>query len=727
MASNIRTISRSFAGGEITPEMYGRIDDAKFQTGLALCRNFIVAPHGPAANRGGTRFVREVKTSAKRTALRPFSYSTTQTMVLEFGDGYIRFHTQGATLLSGAPAAYNGATAYIVGDMFTSGGVVYYVRQAATGVPLPDPAYYYAMPSDAYEIPTPYLEADLFDIHYVQSADVLTLVHPNYPVKELRRLGATRWVLSDVSFVSSLAAPTGVGAVATVTGTGLKTQSYVVTAIGGDGNDESVQSSPASCSNNLFAADAYNTVSWTAVPGATRYNVYKVDNGLYGFIGQTTLLTFVDDNITPDLSQTPPLTTNPFVGAGNYPGAVSYFEQRRSFAGTLLQPQNMWLTKSGTESNLSYSIPGRDDDSIAFRIAAREANTIRHLVPLNNLILLTSSAEWRVTSVNSDALTPSSVSVRPQSYVGASNVTPLIVNNNLLYAAARGGHIRELAYSNDANGYLTGDVSLRAPHLFDGYQVVDMAFAKSPQPIVWLVSTSGKLLGFTYVPDQQVGAWHQHDTDGAFESCCTVAEGDEDVLYVVVQRTIGGVAKRYIERLPSRVFATAADAFFVDCGLAYSGAAISTLAGLDHLEGETVSILGDGGVFPQQVVTGGQVELSQACSKIAVGLPITADLMTLPMAFETAGLGQGRQKNVNRIWLRVYRSGGILAGPAFDNLSEFKSRTSEPFGSPPELKTEEVEIRPGPSWGDNGQVCVRQSDPLPLTLVALSMETSIGG
>ena len=224
MASNIRTILRSFAGGEITPEMYGRIDDAKFQTGLALCRNFIVAPHGPVANRGGTAFVREVKTRAKRTVLRAFSYSTTQTMVLEFGEGYIRFHTQGATLLAGTPAAYDGVTAYVVGDMFSQGGVNYYVIAPATGQAAPNATYYYPLPSVAYEIPTPYLEADLFDIHYVQSADVLTLVHPNYPPKELRRMGATKWVLSDLSFVSSLTAPTSPTAVATVTGTGLTTQ-----------------------------------------------------------------------------------------------------------------------------------------------------------------------------------------------------------------------------------------------------------------------------------------------------------------------------------------------------------------------------------------------------------------------------------------------------------------------------------------------------------------------
>lgn len=377
---------------------------------------------------------------------------------------------------------------------------------------------------------------------------------------------------------------------------------------------------------------------------------------------------------------------------------------------------------------MSYSLPIRDDDRIAFRVAAREANTIRHIVPLTQLLLLTSSAEWRVTSVNSDAITPNTISVRPQSYVGASNVQPIIINNTLLYGAARGGHVRELAYSWQANGFVTGDLSLRSPHLFDTYDIVDMAYSKAPMPVAWFVSTSGKLLGITYVPEQQVGAWHQHDTDGAFESCTTVAEGQEDVLYCIVRRTINGQSKRYIERLHSRQFTAPADAFFVDCGLTYSGAPVTTISGLSHLEGKVVNILADGAVHPQRTVSGGSITLDNAASKVQVGLPITADLQTLPVAAQIDGsFGQGRMKNVNKAWLRVYRSSGILVGPDASQLTEAKQRTTEPYGSPPALKSEEIPVMVTPSWSDSGQVFVRQSDPLPLTIVSLTTEVAIGG
>ena len=681
--ANIRTLQRSFGGGEVTPEFFGRIDDAKYQSGAATMRNFIALPHGPATNRAGFAFVREVKDSTKAVRLIPFTYSTTQTMVLEFGPGYVRFHTLGATLLDGLGAPY--------------------------------------------EVSTPYAEADLFDLHYVQSADVLTLVHPNYPPKELRRLGATNWTLTSVSFASPMSPPTGVTATATG-GTG-KNYQYVVTAVGTNGVDETEASAFASCSGDLFANGAYNTIAWSTVPGAQLYRVYKFSGGGYGYIGQTDQLAFYDENIAADLSMTPPMYENVFGSAGNYPAAVSYFEQRRCFAGTINQPQNIWMTRSGTESAMSYSLPVRDDDRIAFRVAAREANTIRHIVPLSNLVLLTSSGEWRVTSVNSDAITPSTISMRPQSYIGASNVQPAIINNTLIYAAARGGHMREMAYSWQANGFISGDLSLRAPHLFDSYNVVDLAYGKAPYPVVWCVSSSGKLLGLTYVPEQQVGAWHQHDTDnGAFESCTVVAEGDEDVLYVVVRRTINNTSVRYVERMASRFFVDPADAFFVDAGMTYSGAAADEIIGLDHLEGMTVNILADGAAHPQRVVSGGRIMLDIEASKVQIGLPITADIKTLPMAMQIdGGFGQGRYKNTNKVWLRVHRSSGIFVGPDANNLTETKQRTTEPYGSPPALKSEEIQVMLTPSWGDSGQVFVRQSDPLPLTLVSMTAEVSLGG
>ncbi len=818
-----RNFKQAFSAGEISPEMFGRIADNKFQQGAATMRNFIAKPQGPAQNRPGFAFVKEVKYSAKSTRLLSFTFNTTQTMVIEFGDQYFRFHTQGLTLNYSDGSAWSGGTNYVVGSIAKHSGTNYYSKTVHSNSQPPNSTNWYALPADmTYEVPHPYLEAELFDVHYVQSADVITIVHPNHAPRELRRLGATQWELRVIDFGSPLAAPTGVSSSmyipsSTTTNTDTyQAHEYVVTAVKANLVDESNQSSAASVNNNIFVTGAKNTITWNSVTDASRYRVYKQQGGIYGFLGETTTTTLVDDNISPDFSRTPPIHENDFVGTGNYPGAVSYFEQRRVFAGTNNAPQNIWMTKSGTESNMSFGLPIRDDDRIEFRVAAREANTIRHIVPLTNLLMLTGSAEWRVTSVNSDAITPTSISVKPQSYVGANNSQPVIVNNSLVYGAARGGHVRELGYNWQANGFITGDLSLRAPHLFDNFTIVDMGLSKSPIPIVWAVSSSGKLLGLTYVPEQQIGAWHQHDTDGLFESVACVSEGNDDVTYCVVKRTINGASKRYIERMGTRLYETQRDNFFVDAGATYNGtntntgqnvtisggtnytrgesvtitanynlfnappsvadigdaivlvngttyyrcnivstssATVATVkldvdlpaslrntgltnfevarnvftAGLSHLEGKTVSILADGAVHPQKVVSSGSITLDRASSVVHVGLPYESDLQTLPLALQIEAFGQGRVKNLNHVFLRVLESSGIFAGPSADKLVEAKQRTTEPYGSPPDLKTQDIKIMLTPQWQDNGQLFVRQTDPLPLTIVGLTLEVAMGG
>jgi hypothetical protein len=150
-------------------------------------------------------------------------------------------------------------------------------------------------------------------------------------------------------------------------------------------------------------------------------------------------------------------------------------------------------------------------------------------------------------------------------------------------------------------------------------------------------------------------------------------------------------------------------------------------SGLDHLNGKTVSILADGAVVPPQIVVAGTITLSQPASLVYVGLPITADFQTLPLSFQVDGYGQGRPKNVNEAWLRLYSSRGVFAGPSFDKLSELKPRSLEPYGSAPALFTGEVKVSVEPSWGPDGQLCVRHTDPLPITIVSLTIGFAVGG
>lgn len=683
---DVRTFAYSFGGGEVTPEFFGRLDDNKFQQGLARCRNFMVAPHGPIENRPGTLFVREAKNSAKRTRTLPFVYGFNQSLIIEFSEGVFRFHAQGLTVLDG-------------------------------GLP--------------YEVAHTYLEDELFEVTYAQSGDVVKLAHRNHPRRELRRNGATDWELVDLATGPLLAPPTGVSGVATpggTPGTPFNTL-YKVTALTGE-LDESLPSASTTVSNNLYDDGAYNTVDWDAVAGAERYNVYKLAAGLYGYIGQTDQLQFQDDNIAPDLGSTPPLDITLFDGAGNYPGAVAFYDQRSAWGGSLLQPQNINMSRAGAEDNFNYSIPAKDDDSIQFKIASRENNAILHLVPMSDLIVVTPAALWKISGGLSEVLTPLTLLAREQTYIGSSQVKPLKVGNNMIYAAARGGHLREFGFDGSKSSYISGDVSIRAPHLFDGDEVSSMTLQLAPYPVVWSVMASGALLGLTYIPEQQVGAFHRHDTDGFFEDATTIYEEGRDVTYFVIRRTINGATKRYIERFAERRFGAQSDQFFVDCGARFeSETPVDEVTGIDWLEGKEVSILADGAVVDPQTIVDGTLTLPDGieANVITFGLSYVSDAQTLPMSFQTQGYGQGQPKNVNAVYLRVYRSSGIFAGPTFTELVENKQRTLEPMGSPPNLKTEEVEIVIKPGWSDDGVVCIRNSDPTALTIVSATFDVALGG
>lgn len=741
-----KTFQRSFAAGEITPELYSRLDLRNHQTGVARALNFWTLPHGPIQNRSGFMHILEAKDSTKKVRLIPFEFNTEQTFVLEFGHNYIRFHTQGGTLLEatkaidsivGSLVTTTGVHGYSTGDWVFIGSRYHKITVTDTDEFTTADLWGTATvavgttAARVYTVATTYDQAHLFELTYTQSADVLSICHPSYAPAELRRLGATNWQLSNISFVPTIATPGAPTAVETGSGGTPVVQSYVVTALAESTLEESLPSAAGSSGViDLTVAGNYVTVTPATVSGAVRYNVYRLFNGLYGYIGQTDGSALKDNNITPDMSRTPAVNEAPFGSTNNYPGAVGYAESRRVFCGTNNKPQNYWLTRSATESNLSYSIPTRDDDRIAGRIVSRQVHRIRHVLPLADLVLLTSGGEWRLTPLNSDILTPSSVDPDPVSAEGANTTTPVLTGTTGIYADT-GGHARALDYHKDKDGnplFTPRDLSVMAPHLFNGYQIVDMAYMKKPSKMIFMVRSDGKMLCLTYLPEHEVVAWTLHETlNGTFESVAAVAEGSETALYAVVKRNIDSRDVRYIERLSTRRFEALEDSFFVDAGMTYNGSPATTISGLYHLEGETVAILADGAVHAQRVVVGAAITLDDAASVIHIGIPITADLQTLPLATEAAeAFGQGAVKNVGNVSLRVVESSGINAGPTFDELRELPVRTNEPYGSPPALRTGTVDLDIDPAWSTEGQVCVRQSAPLPLTISSMTLTVNVG-
>jgi hypothetical protein len=591
----MKTLYRSFAGGEIAPELYGRIDLTKRQTALQKALNALTLPHGPAARRPGFAYVNRCAVG-DASWLIPFAYSTSQSLVLEFSSYALRFHNADGALLestknivaatNASPGVFtvlgaghgwlSGDKVFIpssIGGWSDFAGQFFQIRDvpSVTTFSLSTldgdavstaslPAFSGSGPIQrVYTLTSPISGDRLPFLRFIQNADVLTLFDPSGPTYELRRLGATNWTFTQLDFTPTLAAPTGVTATATKpTATNVTAQHYVVTAVASDGVTESLQSSDATDTNNLTIAGNFNTIAWSAVTGAARYFVYKLRGGAYGYVGQTTGLSLVDENILPDTLTTPPSDTLDLnTGATNYPTCGAYYEQRRWFANTAEKPQTVFATRNGTESNLTSSIPSRADDGLEFRIAAQQQNAIQHLVPLNDMIALTNGGCFRIFADGQPFITPTSLSIKPQGGRGAGSnyVQPAITPNSALYVQALGARVREVAYDPQGQGfYRTVDASLFAPHLFDGYTITQLAFVSNPEPVLYAVRSDGVLLGCTYLPEQSVLGWHQHTTqNGRFMSICVIPEDDLDVLYAVIAREINGRSVEYIERMTPRV------------------------------------------------------------------------------------------------------------------------------------------------------------------------------
>lgn len=855
----------SFSGGEIVPSLWARVDLVKYATGCRTLKNFMVMRHGGATNRPGTGFVGEVKDSTKAVRQIPFVFNADQTYVLEFGDQYMRVHRDGGQVTE-TPQNIEGATqadpcvVTITGHGYSNGDEVYingitgmvelnnrnfkvanvtadtFSLQYMDGSDVDSTGFslYQADGTVAkiYEISTPYLEADLADIHYVQSADVVTLTHPSYETRELTRTGHTSWTLSTVTFGATLSAPANV--VVTKGGAGSKTFNYKVTAVAQETFEESLAGSGQTTSAADPTTSNPHVITWDAVTGAQHYNVYREINGQYGWIGVAGGTSFDDTNYTPDTADTPPEDRQPFTGAGNYPSTVAYYQQRRMFANTDNNPEKVWATKSALHKNLMISSPLQDDDAVTFSLSGRQVNEVKHLLDLGRLLVFTSGGEWVIAGDPSGILTPGEVNPRQYSANGSGDLAPLVVGGSALYVQARGSVIRDLAYDFQTDGYTGNELTIFAAHFFDGYTLVDWAYQQIPHSIVWAVRNDGKLLGMTYVREHQVFGWHQHDLGGAVENVCVVPEGTEDVLYMVVKRTINGRSVRYIEQMKTRQVTDIVDAVFMDCALSFDGRntdtnhtmtlsggtnwtydeeliltssesyfefdtyyladgtyladgsitasggegvvgdamflygpdgtelrctivsyvgdtsvtvrphktvpanmrnvalstwsrAVDTVTGLWHLEGEDVSVLVDGFVsaspnndgYETRTVTNGTIALDDPHAVIHVGLPYTSDLQTLNIDRAEGRTLADKKKHVSKLTLFVEATRGVWAGPDENNLTELKIRDTEHYDDPVALATGTVNMNITPGWNSTGSVLIRQTDPLPVSVLAV--------
>lgn len=622
MSAQIKQVS--FSGGEVSPTLYGRTDFIKYETGLRQLRNWMALRQGGATGRPGTQYVGTALNGGSQVRLIPFIFNETgtgQSYVIEFGNLYITFYQNGGNVIS-STKTITGATnanpcvitssshGFSNGDIIIVSGVLgmtqlnnaYFIIANVTTNTFSlkdllgnaiDSTLYTAYTSGGtankiYTIVSPYAQADLQNLQFAESNDVITITHQSYPVYELRRLAATSWTITAMTFsyndANNYPTASGAGTFGTA-GTPTPWARYYVYAVQGNGDEFGGVISSVATSQALALATTGTPVNlrWIApVNGASYYKIYRSTevgigappyaDGPLGYLGQTSDTHFLDNGITPDFSSNPPIVVLPFQSSGNYPATVGYVQQRRVFANTINNPIGFWMSRPGDYSNFNTYVPPQDGDGIVASIAGEEVNSIQHILELKFMLMLTAGAEIYVQGNGTGVVTPTGINASTQSQYGSSALRPLKVGDVLLFNQALGGFIRDFSFDFSIDGYRGNDITIFSSHLFEGYTLTDWAYQKIPDSIVWAVRSDGTLLGLTYVREQQILAWHRHDfTNGVVENICSIPENGTYAVYLSIKRVINGVTVRYIERMSQRIWTDQLNATYMDCFVSYNG------------------------------------------------------------------------------------------------------------------------------------------------------------
>lgn len=841
----------NFTGGEVSPRLDGRNDLTKYSSSCKTLENFIIYPHGAAARRSGTTFVAEVASSANKTRLIPFEFSTTQTYMLEFSNLKIRVYKDNGSVLEGDktitaitqanPAVVtSNSHGYSNGDEILITAVVgmtqlnskrFLVANVTTntfeltnkdGVDTDSTAFTaYVSGGTAnkvFEITTPYTTAQLFEIKFAQSADVMYITHPAHEVAKLSRTGHTAWTLTDVVFTKGPFQ---------------------------DPNTTTTTLTPASAS--VGSGVNITASSVTGINSGSGFLSTDVGRQIYFNSGYATITaitstTVVVVDITIAFTNTNAITAwqlGSFSDTTGHPSCVSFFEQRLVFAGTTNQPQTIFFSKSGDYENMDANIGGTvaDDDAIIYTIASNQVNAIRFMTATRTLILGTAGGEFTVSGGGTDsAVTPTNILIKKQSNHCAANVDAIAVGNATLFLQRAKRKVRELAYNFDVDGYIAPDMTILAEHITES-GLTQMSYQQEPNQIIWGVRDDGELVGLTYQREQQVTAWHRHifggivnvpiitvtdyanivtgtrivfqKSDGtlvtltattgtasaqefkietsndvtaanlnasintantasgtgitssvasnvltitevtptglaylvikSFDTtrltavsqtkaeCESVAviptDNSEYQTWVIVKRTINGITRRYVEYINTFDFTETDNTTFnfLDSALSYSGAAATTISGLNHLEGQTVHILADGATHPTKIVSSGSITLDRASTDVKIGLGYNSILQTMRLdAGSQNGTSQAKTKRIYEITIRLYESIGVEVGENLNNMERIPFRTSADVmdqGLPPFTGDKTVEFRG--NYETDGFIFVRQTQPLPLTVLSL--------
>ena len=582
------------------------------------------------------------------------------------------------------------------------------------------------------EVATPYAEADLFQIEGPQTADVLYLYHNSYPTHKLTRFAHTSWSLIEVAWEDGPYLSENITATTLTPGatTGF---GVTVTASSTEGiNDgEGFKATDVGRSVRISNPASGTAFGWAVIVGFTN----------------TTTVTVDIKRAFSTANATARWRLGSWSGTTGYAGNGTFFEQRLGACRSNEQPQTFWLSQSVDFENMTPDAEGDgtvdDDDALDYTIAADQVNAILWMSSGTKLALGTTGGEW-IADSSGAVLTPSDIDVKRRTKHGAAQIEPVRNGDVILFTQRGKRKVREFGFKFEVDDFRARDLTILADHISRS-GLVEMAFQPTPESLLWAARVDGQAALLTHSLEHDIAGWGRAIMGGSFGTGNAVIESvdtipgnngagqvhdstERDEVWMIVKRTINGQTKRYIEFL-ERDYEEGQDqedAFYVDSGFTYDGAATTTITGLSALEGETVKVFADGAIHPDRTVSSGQIELQSAASVVQVGLGYTHTLKTLKVtAGATTGTAVVKPKQITEVGVVFLNSHVNQFGPDATNLKESDFReVADMMDTPVPFFSGEKEFQFDGDVEFDPRIVFQHDAPVPFTILALAPKTT---
>jgi hypothetical protein len=832
--SEIRT---NFNAGELSSLVNARTNYERYFNGSEKIENFDVLLQGVLNRRKGTKYISEVKYNSKETRLIRFQFNVSQTYCLELGEGYLRFFSQQGRILENKTTITNATNTnpVLITDIAhpynTNDNVV--IKDVLGMTEINNKEYKITkISNDTYElqgidgtsfnnyisggstekiheITSPYLENELLAIKYFQDGDVVYFVHQNYPIYKLIRISANSFTFSPIEFIKGP----------------YQDQNIIYNkylTLSGSTWTEGATLTMTATGHTPFTIDDVGTI-WRIKEGSDVAHVKVIS-----YNSSTVVTVEAKNDIPTSLRAVAKFTWSKgeFDNIRGYPSAIIIHEGRLILGGSTSSPFKLWFSASGDYELMEAGT--NDGDAFIVKIGSN-GDPIRWLLSDQVLFVGTSGSIFRVkNSNNSSAITPSDVDIKKHIAFGCSQVQPQTVGETPIYIQKNNITVRGISFSIDVDKYKSTDITTDADHI-TGEGITELSYQQIPTPCLWGIRKDGQIAKLILETDQQVQSWSRYTTQGKFKSIAIVSDAEEnDEIYFIVERTINGVTKRFVEVQEPNNKVDDLNRLYLDCSLTYNGVKSSTLTlsnaigssvlltedgkvlltedekvllteniditltsdidvfssldvgkqinqlrdygsgkaiiksfidartitisiiesfnsitlnpnewaialnnitGLDHLEGQEVSIASDGATIPNQIVVNGSISLDLAGSIVHVGLSYNTAQKNLPL--EASALGsiigtsQHKDKKISGVVIRFYDSvgGKIIVNDKQIDIIERSSLNNMNETVP--LFTGDKEITIAGNWDKYGQIEIVQNEPQPLNIKSITYKVTV--